>query len=46
MLQHKRQPYLREYAPPRVEMFEGKVIQAPGAREIFLVQNLTRKCSE
>ena len=30
MLQRKRVPYLREYAPPRVEAFEGKVIQAPG----------------
>ena len=30
MLQRKRVPYLREYAPPRIESFEGKTIQAPG----------------
>ena len=41
---HKhRMPYLREDAPPRAEMFEGKVIQGKGQREIFLVQQKTRR---
>ena len=41
---HKhRLPYLREYAPPRAENFEGKVIQGKGQREIFLVQDKTRR---
>ena len=42
MLQRVRAPYLREYAPPRIEFFEGKVIQAPGQKEIFLVQNKSK----
>ena len=41
---HKhRMPYLRAYAPPRAESFEGKVIQGKGQREIFLVQDKTRR---
>lgn len=41
---HKhRIPYLRYWAPPRVEIYEGKLIQAKGQREIYLVQGLRRK---
>mmetsp|Transcript_9840 Transcript_9840/g.16217 ORF Transcript_9840/g.16217 Transcript_9840/m.16217 type:complete len:419 (-) Transcript_9840:137-1393(-) len=40
---HKhRMPYLRAYAPPRPEAFEGKAIQGKGQREIYLVRNATR----
>lgn len=42
LMQKKRAAYLREYAPPRIEGFEGKVIQAAGMKEIFLVQNKTK----
>jgi hypothetical protein len=41
---HKhRMPYLRAYAPPRAESYEGKVIQGKGQREIFLVQGKQRR---
>lgn len=43
MIHKRKTPYLLEYAPPRLEKFEGKVIQAPGQREIFLVTNGTRR---
>lgn len=41
---HKnRAPYLLEYAPPHVENYEGKVIQFPGHREIYLVKNKQKR---
>ena len=42
MIHKRRVPYLRDYAPPRVESFEGRLVQAPGQREIFLVLNGTK----
>jgi hypothetical protein len=40
---HKnRTPYLRAYAPPKTDIYEGRPIQSPGAKEIFLVLNGTR----
>jgi hypothetical protein len=41
---HKqRLPYLRVYAPPRPASYEGRLVQAKGHREIFLVQGGQRR---
>lgn len=42
MIHKKRTPYLRSYAPPNMDKYEGKLIQAPGAKEIFMVFNGTK----
>lgn len=42
VMQKKRVPYLREYAPPRIDQYEKKLIQAQNSREIFYVEHLKR----
>lgn len=39
----RRMPYLRAYAPPRPEAYEGKVIQGKGSKELFLVKAAHRR---
>ena len=43
-IQKHRYPYLQEYGPIDPNVYNNKIIQAPGAREIFLVINGTKHC--
>jgi hypothetical protein len=38
VMNKRRAPYLRAYAPPRVESYENKLIQGQHHKEIFLVK--------
>lgn len=39
MMNNKRVPYLREYAPPKPSDFDGQLVQGQGHREIYLVKD-------
>ena len=42
MINKKRTPYLREYAPLDTNYYENKLVQAPNQKEVYLVINKSR----